>query len=972
MEEFVRRGLYGRADDLRRLLTFEKLKGTLHDFLYSMESAKIEFLEYQFKPVLAFLNSPTERLLLADEVGLGKTIEAALIWLELQARRDARRLLVVCPKMLARKWRLELREKFSIQAEIGGVEQLRQAVDDVRREGTASAFAWICTYSGLRPSRRDVEHLDDPEESGLSERGQLCRAFQEWDRNYPLFDLAIFDEAHYMRNAATATFQLGCAIANAANALLLISATPVNNAGTDLFTLLRLLDPDFFSNEAIVNRLLEENRPALQALHALNRFDKQAAAEALARLRNSPFVGRSELLQEAIRQLHTWQPGDHAGILTVLEAVERLNIVSRYISRTRRVQVKERRPIRAPLVLSIQFNEPEMRFYRAVTQMVRSRAQNSGAAFPAFCVIQPQLQTASCIPAMAEAFRKGDLGDPAELLHEAIGLGPEDDEELTPAPVEDGMIKEWAQWDFEAQDSKYAALRKLLLEQLPEEKILIFAFFRGTLRYLHKRLRAEGVGCALIHGDLDDEERAAAVEAFRDRPDVRVLLASEVGSEGIDLQFCRVLVNYDLPWNPMRIEQRIGRIDRVGQKAERLTIVHFKVRDTIEERLYEKLHSKLRVFEGSIGDLEPVLGPEIQRLTRELLRSHLTPEEEERLIEQSRLAIENRRRWLATLEAEHENLLAHADFIASQVNRHRSLGRYIAAHDLRMYISDFFARNYKGCTLQWDVPEPGCFLLELTYEARERLHHFMRREGLHAPPQLHSRRIAGTLIPAIAQEAAGRRLDSSLLLITHGSPLVRWITDENRQAKGVFHPLSAFRLRSATWPTGVYVYRVERWKFTGLQMREYLAYGVARFPEGPLLEPDDAERFFQAMTREGESWYEPNIESERVLTALEQVAQDLGRRFEQQYRQYMAENADTLAIYTEQVTRHFQRRLEANRQRIETMRQRGRALHMIELMESNSQKDRQRLNEKLASLKQRATPASNFSSVAAGIVEVWV
>ncbi|MEO5803756.1 MAG: SNF2-related protein [Verrucomicrobiota bacterium] len=132
-----------QADNLRRLLTFEKLKGTLHDFIYSMDAARIDFLEYQFKPVLTFVNSPTERLLIADEVGLGKTIEAALILLELQARRDARRLLDVCPKMLVPKWRMELRQKFGIQAEIGNVESLRQMLNDIRSEGESCSFAWI-------------------------------------------------------------------------------------------------------------------------------------------------------------------------------------------------------------------------------------------------------------------------------------------------------------------------------------------------------------------------------------------------------------------------------------------------------------------------------------------------------------------------------------------------------------------------------------------------------------------------------------------------------------------------------------------------------------------------------------------------------------------------------------------------------------------------------------------------------------
>lgn len=269
-DRLIQRGMYGKAEDLRRLLTFEKLKGALHDFIYSMDAARIDFLEYQFKPVLTFVNSPTERLLIADEVGLGKTIEAALIWLELQARRDARRLLVVCPKMLAPKWRLELRHKFGIQAEVGNVASLQQMLADVRREGESASFAWICTYPGLRPRRRDLSLLDDPEDDDLSERGRLCSVFQNWEANYPLFDLAIFDEAHHMRNPASTTYRLGSAVSNATNALLLVSATPVNNTSTDLFTLLRLLDPDFFSSETLFDYLLEENKPALQASLALN------------------------------------------------------------------------------------------------------------------------------------------------------------------------------------------------------------------------------------------------------------------------------------------------------------------------------------------------------------------------------------------------------------------------------------------------------------------------------------------------------------------------------------------------------------------------------------------------------------------------------------------------------------------------------------------------------------------------------
>ena len=163
-EDKIRQRQFGRSDDLLRLLTFEKLKGGgLHDFLYSMEAGQIDFYEYQFKPVLKFINAPTERLLIADEVGLGKTIEAALIWLEMQARHDARRLLVVCPKMIASKWRRELRDKFSIAAEIGTVDHLLDALSDFHRQSESQRFAWICTYSGIRPFRNEMTEDEELE-----------------------------------------------------------------------------------------------------------------------------------------------------------------------------------------------------------------------------------------------------------------------------------------------------------------------------------------------------------------------------------------------------------------------------------------------------------------------------------------------------------------------------------------------------------------------------------------------------------------------------------------------------------------------------------------------------------------------------------------------------------------------------------------------------------------------------------------
>ena len=133
------------ASHLRQCITYEKLKGSLHDIIYSMEAAQIDFYPYQYKPVIKFINSPSERLLLADEVGLGKTIEATLIWLEMQARYQAKRLLIICPKSLSAKWKTELEEKFLIDAKIVNFEDLKCEIDNTKNYGQGYQFVLIGT-----------------------------------------------------------------------------------------------------------------------------------------------------------------------------------------------------------------------------------------------------------------------------------------------------------------------------------------------------------------------------------------------------------------------------------------------------------------------------------------------------------------------------------------------------------------------------------------------------------------------------------------------------------------------------------------------------------------------------------------------------------------------------------------------------------------------------------------------------------
>src|SRR5262249_28925686 len=152
---------------------------------------------------------------------------------------------------------------------------------------------------------------------------------------------------------------------------------------------------------------------------------------------------------------------------------------------------------------------------------------------------------------------------------------------------------------------------------------------------------------------------------------------SEVGSEGLDFQFCHILVNYDLPWNPMVVEQRIGRLDRLGQKAERIVILNCSAQGTIEELILQRLYSRIRIFEDSIGDLEPILGEEIKKLTETLLHSKLTAEERDRLVQEKARVLEHRRQELEELERQSSRFLGQDEFFNEEIKRVQGLKRYL-------------------------------------------------------------------------------------------------------------------------------------------------------------------------------------------------------------------------------------------------------------------------------------------------------
>lgn len=972
---------FGDLGDLQRLVTFEKLRGTLNEVIYSMEAAQIDFYPYQFKPVLKFINSPTERLIIADEVGLGKTIEAALIWMELQARRQARRLLVVCPPILQAKWREELRSKFQLDARLVDFRDLQQEMAELKTNGPAHPFVAITSYERLRSPKPELAQLDEEPESDDegSPKTRFLRQLNHWKKNlsYDAFDLVIFDEAHYMRNPATTTYRLGECLAASAGAVLCVSATPINNRNADLHTLLRLIDEDFFESQGMFEDLLEANLPAVKTIRALSRstIDQELLREGVQGMGESPYVRESPLFEQLLELLDELDESDKSQVTRAQDLAEKLNLMGGYINRTRRVQVAENRPVRVPVTLTVTYTDEEMKLYRAILDIVQRRCRQDNRPFHVFKVMGIQLRAASCLPVFAAEMKSGRYGELSDLYAESLGGFSWDTDEFDVQEEIDDFeqeqeMRKLLDHDFEAFDTKYQKLVESLQKgDLKEEKAVIFAYYRATLAYLRRRLIADGINVTVIHGGVDQEQRWEELERFKDPNGPRVLLSSEVGSEGIDLQFCRVVVNYDLPWNPMRVEQRIGRIDRVGQTADKLNVVNFKVSGTIEERLFDRLHSKMLLFANALGDLESTIGEEVKNLTIELLSNSLTEEQQNQRVEHTEQVLEKRILQIEELEKDGDALMALSDYVQKKVTEGRDLGRYIQAEELEDYLVDFFENHFKGSEVNQNTPSDRCLTLRLSPEAQTSLSDFIKNDHSLIARPLRQREFSITFHRDMLERLpVGKR--KRIHFMNHISPLIRWCTEITKQREADFYPISALELKKTNLPVGEYAYLVQRWRMDGLVPRENLAYGIVSLEDGKLLPAEQAEGIFNSLLRNGSSWDYAAVEPETWSTAKGNLEDKLSARLNKSYDGFEAENENAEQVKKQRVANFFDRRIATDKKALATLVMKGRSDRVIKATEARLANAQNNKKRRLSELQGGAKTDLTYNDVAAGIFRV--
>jgi SNF2 family DNA or RNA helicase len=449
---------------------------------------------YQIETARKVLRQLGGRALLADEVGLGKTIEAGLIIAEYLARGMVRSLLVLTPASLVSQWEQELSEKFNISTITTDSRDLQQSPEEF----------WATTP-------RIVASLN----TAKSAKHYAYVTSRPWD-------LVVVDEAHHLKNRSTLNWKLVNDLQK--RFILMLTATPVQNSLVELFNLLTLLKPGLLQTEAA--------------------FKKQYVDAKNGRVPKNP-----EQLRSLMREV---------------------------MVRNTRALVDVKLPKRFATTITVTPSASEKQLYQDLSEYLRSKTAGLD-----------RLSRTNLL--MRAGSSPGALADSLKQLSKRLP-----DEELQSLAKRAGQIK---------QVEKAKALVEMLTKS--SQKTLVFSAHKATSTYLASTLKAANIPFAEFQGGMSLKEKDAAIATFRD--EVGVLLASETGGEGRNIQFANAIVNYDLPWNPMKIEQRIGRIHRIGQTQD-VFIFNFCLKDSIEEYILQILHDKINMFELVVGEVETILG----------------------------------------------------------------------------------------------------------------------------------------------------------------------------------------------------------------------------------------------------------------------------------------------------------------------------------------------------------------------------
>lgn len=611
--------------------------------LYSLNSARIDFVPYQFRPALKLIKADSPRLLVADDVGVGKTIEAGLILKELEARSSVSSVLIICPRPLVaeRKWELEMKRFDEDFTQMDG-KALSEAISETDRDGE-----WPERHrKTIIPYSLFSEDTIMGRQS-TSDKKKKSMGFSELDP-MPRFDLVIVDEAHNIRNPNTWAYKGVELFCQNADAVVFLTATPLQNSNNDLYTLLNLLRPDVVIDKDTFKTMAEPNVFINNLLRIVRRQDEdwqELGKQEIAHILNTTW-GRNVVQHnpnfESIYNFLEKTEVTREEKVEIINKIEGLHSFNAIINRTRRRDIEDF-CIRRTATINVPFNGVQRELYESLMEFeATALARLHGSRSVRFMMCTIMRQASSCIYGLAPFLddlvkkRISQIQEDGELYEYDFELNGDEENSLFELADDISELKD----KLPESDPKFDKLMEVIARKQQEDnnRVIIFSSFRYTLAYIRKKLIEKGIRVGQVDGSVSDEDRYRARQRFlMDRAEkdaLDVLLFSEVGCEGLDYQFCDTMINYDLPWNPMRIEQRIGRIDRRGQKSDTVRIYNLITEDTIDATIYDRCLSKIGVFEASIGDCSEILGDITDQIMKIMFDPTMTEEERQMKIEQ--------------------------------------------------------------------------------------------------------------------------------------------------------------------------------------------------------------------------------------------------------------------------------------------------------------------------------------------------
>ena len=727
-------GKLGNHEQYKLFHTWLRLSRPIENNLYSYLGSKTIFNPYQFKPLLRFLSpNSEERLFIADEVGVGKTIETGIIIKELFARNriDFRSpILVVCPISLGSKWIQEMKERFGLYFHLHNRDSLRYMLKTILKDGFFPQ-RYLLSIAGLQLLRRE-EYLKllDEIESRL---------------NKPLFELVIIDEAHHLRNSETDSNELGNTLSSLTEMMLLLSATPLNLKNEDLFNQMHILNPaqfpDLTTFETMLGPIVTLNRiNHLIAKKEPNKIEKMS--QAFDNLESDP-LGKTILSHPAVKlfldRLKNPAPFSAEETAYFQRLFTSLSPLYYSFTRTRKREALDHQIIREVHELPISLTPKEREFSETALQLIREYyASLENEDIPiGFIMNIYQRMVSSCIPALVQ-YLKWMVKSAKALSKDTKNLEDvDDDSEMNATEISADFSERLSNLLIKAKeiediDSKYSQF-KLMLEKIlanPETpQTIVFSFFVKTLEHLKRRLAEDGFSAEVIHGGIpmQSEEgklgRDQIISAFKEGK-YAILLSSEVGGEGLDFQFCHSIVNYDLPYNPMRVEQRIGRIDRFGQKADKILVTNLFITGTVDEEIYNRLYKRIRLIEDGVGSLETILGEELANLQTAIISGSLTNEQKEEMQRRIEERVACAKTESEEFEKKSKELLSD-DYLSAPINK-LSKTDFISPKDAQELTLTCLSK-WKGCKYTED--NDGLAQVQLSTEIIADIEHFLRSPG---------------------------------------------------------------------------------------------------------------------------------------------------------------------------------------------------------------------------------------------------